>query len=372
MITLSSLPFNSRVEPSIKTASGTSTSLDSSHGSSSTPLSVTSADQPFFREVSTALEEQWQTDAYAFSIPNRPNDEGAEGIRAVSLHQNALKTFGETAKVSCLMGIVDGLELGFYSPRSTPRPFSRVVQAEPMAPRRGRLNRVLSRLNFKSTDSRLGNFHRVDAVVLRGAMPEGAADFSHLKHHYNVGTLIDLRGWETSRPQFINYERYQAHQNGMRYLHLPMDSHTPPSLGQLQLFFRVIEKSRQQGQTVYVHCKQGVDRTGALVAAYQVASGKPQAEAFQAMRRHGYNWRHSLTRPAQKAFVLDPALPTLLQKAQLGANLQAQAHALKERGQLDLKTYQAMRDWMAEGRLTAAAQYLASLTAESSQNQQEY
>jgi protein-tyrosine phosphatase len=260
------------------------------------------------------------------------------------------------------MGMADRLELGFYGPHPSGRTASRAVSPEQIAPRRGRINRLLSRLTFQSTDARLGNFHPVDSLVLRGAMPESAADFAHLKQQYNVGAIIDLRGWETSQPALIDYERHQAHQHGMGYLHLPMDSHAPPSLGQLQLFFRVAQQIRTQGQTIYIHCKQGVDRTGALVAAYEIATGTRPSEAFNRMRRYGYNWRHRLTRPAQRDFVLNPTLSTLLNKAQRGADLQKQAQTIKDAGRLTLKAYREILNDLAQEQIPDVQQRLAALT----------
>ncbi len=352
MVSLRPLPFKLKIESS-SAASSTVTSLDSSHGSSATSASASPTGQSFDRQFSNSLEEQWQSDAYYLSGTQ------TQPTKADSYLKTAPpKGSRKIAKTSCLMGAMDHLELGFYSCRPSGHITSSAVAPERIAPRRGRVNRLLSRLTFKSTDPQLGNFHAVDAVVLRGAMPESAADFAHLKQKYGVGTIIDLRGWETSQPAFIDYERYQCHQNGMRYLHLPMDSHAPPTLGQLQLFFRVIEKSRQCGETVYVHCKQGVDRTGALVAAYQVATGHSQDQAFAEMRRYGYNWRHQLTRPAQQAFVLNPTLPAILKKAQRGAELQKQAQTLKETGILAHQHYRVLLDDLAQGDMAKAQKRL--------------
>lgn len=325
-------------------SSGTSASDDAPSGQSPTEQSL---EQRFHSAFHSALEEQWQSEAYSLSGTQTQPAEAHSDLRTAP-PENARKL----AKTSCLMGVVDRLELGFYSSRPRSGAYFPSTHPEAVAPRRGRLNRLLSRLTFKSNDQRLGNFHRVDRWLLRGAMPESAADFAHLRQQYGVNTILDLRGWETSPPALIDYERHQAHQHNMRYLHLPMDSRTPPHEGQLRLFFRLMKKSRQRGETVYVHCKQGVDRTGALIAAYRVATGHSQPEAFREMRRYGYNWRHSLTRPAQRTFVLSPTLPDLLKKAQWGADLQREAQTLRDKGALSPKIDREVGINLAQGQAT--------------------
>lgn len=179
-------------------------------------------------------------------------------------------------------------------------------------PRRTWFNRAISKLSLRSEDAKLGNFHKVDNQVLRGAMPESVEAIAHLKDHHGVKTIIDLRGAGTTQNQYIQFERGHTEAQGLRYTHLPMDSHVPPNRQQLELFLNAVQETQQAGGKVYVHCKHGIDRTGVLVAAYEVLTGKTQAAAYKNMKQYGFNKQHQWSRPHQKDFVLGQDLPTLL------------------------------------------------------------
>lgn len=183
-------------------------------------------------------------------------------------------------------------------------------------PKRSLFNRIIGFISLRSEDKTLGNFHKVDAHVLRGAMPESAEAFAHLKNHHNVRTIIDLRGAHTTKADHIRFEMGHAAANDIHYVHLPMNSHVPPTQAELRTFLKAIEDTRLAGGKTYVHCKHGIDRTGVLVAAYEVANGKSPEAAFKNMRKYGYNLQHEWSRPEQKSFVLGEALQQTLKAAQ--------------------------------------------------------
>jgi len=63
-----------------------------------------------------------------------------------------------------------------------------------------------------------------------------------------------------------------------RYLHLPTVDGTPPTIENLSRGVRFIERERDQGRGVYVHCEAGVGRAVTMAAAYLIYSEdlKPQ------------------------------------------------------------------------------------------------
>jgi tyrosine-protein phosphatase SIW14 len=106
------------------------------------------------------------------------------------------------------------------------------------------------------------NFHQVDEHVYRGAQPAGEG-FQYLAK-IGVKTVIDLR--ETD-------ERAQAEESavtaaGMKYVNVPMTGLTPPTDAEIAKLLAILEDGGTGG--VFVHCKQGVDRTGAVIAAYRI------------------------------------------------------------------------------------------------------
>ncbi len=106
------------------------------------------------------------------------------------------------------------------------------------------------------------NFHQVDEHVYRGAQPADEG-FQYLAK-IGVKTVIDLR--ETD-------ERAQAEEGvvtaaGMKYVNVPMTGLTPPTDSEITKILAILEDGG--AGAVFVHCKQGVDRTGAVIAAYRI------------------------------------------------------------------------------------------------------
>jgi tyrosine-protein phosphatase SIW14 len=106
------------------------------------------------------------------------------------------------------------------------------------------------------------NFHQVDQHVYRGAQPTDDG-FQYLAK-IGVKTVIDLR--ETD-------ERAQAEEGvvtsaGMKYVNVPMTGLTPPTESEISRILAILEDDATG--PVFVHCKQGVDRTGAVIAAYRI------------------------------------------------------------------------------------------------------
>ena len=110
----------------------------------------------------------------------------------------------------------------------------------------------------------LPRFARVDTRLYRGGQPtpEGYRRLADL----GVKTVIDLRAEDESQRAA---DAQAAESLGIRWLSLPMRAYGRPTEAQLNAFLRAVDDPANQ--PVYVHCRQGKDRTGTLVAVYRVA-----------------------------------------------------------------------------------------------------
>jgi protein tyrosine/serine phosphatase len=111
------------------------------------------------------------------------------------------------------------------------------------------------------------NFDRVDAHVYRGAQPTDEG-FQYLAKQLGVKTIIDLR--ETGGRSRAEERAVTA--AGMKYVSIPMGGLTPPSSGEIIRIMELLE----DGTTgpVFVHCRRGADRTGAVIAACHIDHDK--------------------------------------------------------------------------------------------------
>jgi len=90
-------------------------------------------------------------------------------------------------------------------------------------------------------------------------------------------------------------ESVQVAQAGMRWVHIPMHSWLlsadPPTPSQVHEFLGVVEDSTQY--PVFMHCKAGKDRTGAMTALYRIeACGWTKDEALEEMDSFGFAGRY--------------------------------------------------------------------------------
>ncbi len=156
-----------------------------------------------------------------------------------------------------------------------------------------------------ATSSRSGreplpHFSQVDAHIYRGAQPttEGYQRLAAL----GVKTVIDLRleGREARE------ERQAVEALGMRWVHLPMHAFWRPSDAQIREFLKIV--SDPAAQPVFVHCRQGRNRTGLFIAIYRIVHDAwMPARAYAEATSLGLSpWntvaRHILFREAQRKF----------------------------------------------------------------------
>jgi protein tyrosine/serine phosphatase len=100
---------------------------------------------------------------------------------------------------------------------------------------------------------------------------------------------------------------------GMNYLNVPMKGVTAPSSDQVNKLLSVLNSQ----ETVFVHCKRGADRTGAIIACYRIEHDHwDRKKALKEAKLLGMNWdqfglKHYVMAfqpvPNRMAFDLSPA-----------------------------------------------------------------
>ena len=142
----------------------------------------------------------------------------------------------------------------------------------------------------------IDNFARVNATYFRGAQPEGD-DYAALAS-LGVKTVINLIG----DGDLDATEQRAVESRGMRYVHIPMTTHAPPTPEQQQMFLSIVNAAEHQ--PVYVHCVGGRHRTGVMTAVYRMTNdGLTGKQAFTEMKRfkYGVDFLH----PEFKQFVYE-------------------------------------------------------------------
>ncbi len=114
--------------------------------------------------------------------------------------------------------------------------------------------------------------------LLRGSQPS-ADTISWLKQR-GVRTVINLRQFR------YREEGRLVRAAGMHYEHIPLGANDAPSEQAIERFLALVSDPARK--PVYVHCAQGVDRTGAMTAIYRMeVEGWSNADAYEEMRAFG-------------------------------------------------------------------------------------
>jgi tyrosine-protein phosphatase SIW14 len=108
------------------------------------------------------------------------------------------------------------------------------------------------------------NFYKVDDQVYRGAQPS-ATGFASLAK-LGVRTVIDLRDiGEHSQ----GGEEALVKAVGMQYVSIPLKEMAAPDSGVVSRILGMLNDAASA--PVFVHCKRGADRTGAIIACYRIS-----------------------------------------------------------------------------------------------------
>jgi protein tyrosine/serine phosphatase len=109
----------------------------------------------------------------------------------------------------------------------------------------------------------LPNFHVVNAHLYRGGQPR-AGGLRRLAA-LGVKTVINLRDDDARAKE----EESEARALGLRYFNVPMSRAHRPDARQLDELLTLVDAA--ENRPVFIHCKRGADRTGALIAVYRVS-----------------------------------------------------------------------------------------------------
>lgn len=143
---------------------------------------------------------------------------------------------------------------------------------------------------------RIKNFGKVNDSYFRGSQPN-LAQLSALKA-MGVKTIIDLRR------DFVPEEREWAKELGLNYFNLPLKPQQPATKQQTEYFLQLVNDPANA--PVYVHCKGGRHRTGALTAVYRIThDGWTAEQAFAEMKKYDFDDGLLGGPPKQKQFVFD-------------------------------------------------------------------
>lgn len=123
-------------------------------------------------------------------------------------------------------------------------------------------------------------FNQVEPGVWRGALPRKNG-LKQLKK-MGVRTVVDLMDENPEKWQKLCSEL------GMRYENIPLQRTEPIPSSSIKRFLSIIENP--EAKPIYVHCRSGRDRTGAMIAIYRMHMNDWSAkEARKEMNSKGFN-----------------------------------------------------------------------------------
>lgn len=138
------------------------------------------------------------------------------------------------------------------------------------------------------------NFGKVNESYYRGGQPK-EKNIVQLKQ-LGIKTIIDLR--KDKKPEAATW----AANAGLRYFNIPMLPARAATEEQTNYFLSLVNDPANW--PVYVHCKGGRHRTGALTAVYRIThDGWNAQQAFEEMLKYDFNDGFFGGPSAQKKFV---------------------------------------------------------------------
>jgi protein tyrosine/serine phosphatase len=117
--------------------------------------------------------------------------------------------------------------------------------------------------NGGASENALPNFHQVKWQLYRGAQPrsEGLKQLSD----WGIKTIINLGGAGENSMD----ESKTATALGLQYFNVPLPAMGRPSTEQVNKVITLLNDPNNA--PIFVHCKNGKDRTGAIIACYRIA-----------------------------------------------------------------------------------------------------
>ena len=140
----------------------------------------------------------------------------------------------------------------------------------------------------------IDNFGKINDNYYRGSQPN-PGEFAQLKR-LGIKTVIDLR------EDYKKTEETWVRDLGMTYVRIPLKTRVAATQEQWKSFLGLVNDPANQ--PVYVHCKGGRHRTGAMTAIYRITHDSWTADqAYQEMKDYDFENGFFGGPAAQKNFV---------------------------------------------------------------------
>jgi protein tyrosine/serine phosphatase len=140
----------------------------------------------------------------------------------------------------------------------------------------------------------IDNFGKINDSYYRGSQPS-QEEFAQLKR-LGIKTVIDLR------EDYKKNEEASVRDLGMTYVRIPLRTRVAATEEQWKLFLGLVNDPTNL--PVYVHCKGGRHRTGAMTAIYRIThDGWTADQAYQEMKDYDFENGFFGGPAAQKNFV---------------------------------------------------------------------
>jgi tyrosine-protein phosphatase SIW14 len=140
----------------------------------------------------------------------------------------------------------------------------------------------------------IDNFGKINENYYRGSQPN-QEEFAQLKT-LGIKTVIDLR------EDYKKNEEASVRDLGMNYVRIPLKTRVAATEEQWKYFLGLVNDPAKQ--PVYVHCKGGRHRTGAMTAIYRIThDGWTADQAYEEMKDYDFENGFLGGPAAQKKFV---------------------------------------------------------------------
>ena len=140
----------------------------------------------------------------------------------------------------------------------------------------------------------IDNFGKVNENYYRGSQPN-QEEFAQLQR-LGIKTVIDLR------EDYKKDEESRVRDLGMNYVRIPLKTRIAATDEQTKYFLSLVNDSTKT--PIYVHCKGGRHRTGAMTAIYRITHDSWTAEqAYKEMKEYDFENGFFGGPPAQRKFV---------------------------------------------------------------------